>query len=133
MQSICINSKEVAGMNREGDRVKSGIAAIIILAVSISIAQAQEQQVEEQKETNQLLVPDDLTVQEREQSQPGEGDGGLRYEEVRIGGRLERVTVKHEIGITEIYQNRRDDELWSAGERELGDVQNVRQWKLGGW
>ena len=120
-------------MNREGERIKSGIAASIILAISIPIAQAQEQQVQEQTETNQLLLPDDLAIQKSDQAQSGEGDGGLRYEEVRIGGRLERVTVQHEIGITEIYQNRRDDELWSAGERELGDVQNVRQWKLGGW
>jgi hypothetical protein len=120
-------------MNRGGDKFKSGIAVLITLAVSIPVAHAQEQQAQEQTETNQLLIPDDLTIQESDQSQSGEGAAGLRYEEVRIGGRLERVTVRHEIGITEIYQNRRDDELWSAGERELGDVQNVRQWKLGGW
>ena len=120
-------------MNKEGGRIKSGIAASILLAIAIPVVQAQEQQAQEQVETNQLLVPDDLTIQKRDEAQPGGNVGGLQYEEVRIGGRLERVTVMHEIGITEIYQNRRDDELWSADERELGDVQNVRQWKLGGW
>jgi len=118
----------VADMKIEGEIFRSGAIASILLAFAIPIAQAQEQ-----LETNQLLVPEDLTIQTSDEAKPGENGNPPRYEEVRIGGRLERVTVRHQVGITEIYQNRRDDELWSADERELGDVQNVRQWKLSGW
>ena len=77
-----------------------------------------------QDEQQQLLIPEDLTVKENR---------NYELHELRIGGRLERVTVKWNNGVTEVYQNNRNDTVWSAEENELGDAQNVRQWRLGSW
>lgn len=49
------------------------------------------------------------------------------------GGRLERVTITWDNGITEVYHNKRADSLWASEETELGGAQNVRQWKLFNW
>ena len=58
---------------------------------------------------------------------------GIQYQEHRVGGRLERVTIIRENGFTEIYRNNRADTLWSAQENEIGEVPNMRQWILGTW
>ena len=71
-----------------------------------------------------FLFPEDLQVKPR---------GDLELQEYRVGGRLERVVVTRENGWTEIYQNRRHDTVWSGDETDLGEVQNVRQWRLGSW
>ena len=76
------------------------------------------------EEAQQLLIPEDLTVKENE---------NFELQELRVGGRLERVTVKWNNGVTEVYQNKRKNTVWSAEENELGDAQNVRQWRLGSW
>lgn len=55
------------------------------------------------------------------------------YQEHRIGGRLEQVTVIRENGFTEIYQNNRADTVWSAEENEIGEVPNMRQWVIRTW
>lgn len=54
-------------------------------------------------------------------------------QELRVGGRLERVTVTRRNGVTEIYQNHRADTVWVSEEAELGDIRNMRQWKIGSW
>jgi len=107
--------------------VVSAIAFMLILGIRPDIAflTAMAQEVQEtQKEEQQLLIPDDLTVKKNQD---------YELQELRIGGRLERVTVKWNNGVTEVYQNKRNDTVWSAEENELGDVQNVRQWRLGSW
>ena len=62
-----------------------------------------------------------------------EKNRGIQYQEQRVGGRLERVTVTRENGLTEIYRNNRADTLWSAQENEIGEVPNVRRWVIGTW
>ena len=62
-----------------------------------------------------------------------EKNRGIQYQEQRIGGRLERVTVTRKNGFTEIYRNNRADTLWSAQENEIGEVPNVRRWVIGTW
>ncbi len=63
--------------------------------------------------------------QEQERSVP--------YQEHRVGGRLERVIITHDNGLTEIYRNNRADTVWSAEENEIGEVPNMRQWVIGTW
>lgn len=58
---------------------------------------------------------------------------GFQYQEYRVGGRLERVTVTHKNGLTEIYRNNRADTVWSAQENEIGEVPNMRQWQIKTW
>ena len=65
-----------------------------------------------------------------QQNQAGQS---VRYQEHRVGGRLERVTITRENGFTEIYQNNRADTVWSAEENEIGEVPNMRQWVIGTW
>ena len=96
----------------------------IMLACLMPISQAQEESAAPLLTPQAILIPPDLTAGKNEKFQ---------VEEWRIGGRLERLTVRHKNGITEIYQNQRDDAIWFAHENELGEVQNVRQWRLGGW
>ena len=101
-----------------------GLMAVLCLS-SYTFAQ-------EQSGENKLLIPDglvdgisgDITIQQTSKYQ---------LEELRVGGRLERVTVRRNNGLTEIYQNQRNDAVWQSDEEGLGDVPNVRQWKLGGW
>ena len=56
-----------------------------------------------------------------------------QHREQRIGGRLERVTITRENGLTETYQNNRPDTIWSAQENELGETPNMRQWIIRTW
>ncbi len=58
---------------------------------------------------------------------------GVRYREHRIGGRLERVIITRENGVTELYRNNRADTIWAAQENELGEVPNMRQWIIRTW
>lgn len=54
--------------------------------------------------------------------------------EYRIGGMLDRITVDRDNGLYEVYRNNNlKSNLWNADETELGDTQNVRQWRLGTW
>ncbi|MYD75500.1 MAG: hypothetical protein F4244_02555 [Gammaproteobacteria bacterium] len=54
--------------------------------------------------------------------------------EYRIGGRLDRITVDRDNGLYEVYRNNDlKSNLWNADETELGDIQNVRQWRVGTW
>ncbi|MGI9318213.1 MAG: hypothetical protein ACR2QW_12860 [bacterium] len=54
-------------------------------------------------------------------------------EERRIGGRLERVTVRRKNGLDEVYENPNVDSMWITEDKELGEVQNVRRWTIGSW
>lgn len=99
--------------------IKSTVVKCIMLACFIPITQAQEESA-----TNSLLIPENLTIKQ---------SGKFQFEGLRIGGRLERLTVRHKNGMTEIYQNQRNDSIWFSEENELGEVQNVRQWRFGGW
>ena len=85
----------------------------------VSYAHAQE----DSNETG-LKVPEDLTISTTSKYQ---------LEELRISGRLERITVRRNGGLTEVYQNQRTDNVWQTEEDELGDEPNVRQWRLGSW
>lgn len=67
------------------------------------------------------------------ESQVKSNAAGTVIEEYRSGGRLERVTIERENGIEEVYNNERNDALWSGSENELGDGKNVRSWKVGSW
>lgn len=116
---------------------KKGVLMAIALGSVITVAGAQEQPSGESEQG--LLIPEDLTYNagSKDQgsgSQLADGERGLDfYEETRVGGRLERVTVKRDGGFTEFYKNNRHDELWSGPEDDLGEVQNQRQWKIGSW
>ena len=74
-------------------------------------------------------LPGDLVP---EQTPAGQNQS-VPYQEYRVGGRLERVTVTRENGFTEIYHNNRTDTVWSAQENELGEVPNMRQWVIRTW
>ena len=76
-----------------------------------------------------LKLPGDLIP---EQTPTGQNQS-VPYQEYRVGGRLERVTVPRENGFTEIYHNNRTDTVWSAQENELGEVPNMRQWVIRTW
>ena len=73
----------------------------------------------------ELKLPDDLAE--------SPSKTGIAYEEYRVGGRLERVTVTHKNGITEVYKNNRGDTLWNAQENEIGEIPNMREWVIGTW
>ncbi len=57
----------------------------------------------------------------------------IQYREHRVGGRLERATIIHKNGLTEVYQNNRADTIWNAQENEIGEVPNRRQWVIKAW
>lgn len=59
--------------------------------------------------------------------------GALTYSEYRVGGRIENVIVTHKNGWREIFHNNRDDTLWGAGEKQLGDAKNIGRWILRSW
>ncbi len=99
--------------------IRLGTAGLIATGLFMSVASAQET-----NETIPLLVPEELTIERR---------GEFEIEEYRVGGRLERLVVRRDDGVTEIYRNQRNDTLWSADEAEIGDVQNTRQWRISGW
>ena len=106
-----------------------------MLATAIAVALLTPLHAQETTESTEggLILPDDLTLNSESEDLTVIADGDYRREELRVGNRLDRVTVTWENGITEVYQNRRRDTLWTGEDNELGDVQNVRQWRLGGW
>ena len=112
-----------------------GVLLALMFGSVISVSAAQEQPPEDTEEG--LQIPEDLTYNTQDPrtgSQTTQGQRGfIFYEETRVGGRLERVTVKRDGGFTEFYKNNRKDELWSAPEDDLGEFQNQRQWKIGSW
>ena len=61
------------------------------------------------------------------------GDRKYYIEERRIGGRLERVTVRRKNGLDEVYENPEVDSMWVTEDKELGELQNVRRWTIGSW
>ena len=101
------------------------LAVFVSMTTAIIAQEASQQEASQQElEENQLLVPVDLTIKKNDKYQ---------RQELRIGGRLERVTVYWNNGVTEVYKNERNDTIWNASETELGEIQNVRQWRLGSW
>ncbi len=99
--------------------IKHGFAYLIAFAWAISAACAQDEPSE-----NKRLLPERLTIETNDKYQ---------IEETRIAGRLERLTVRRNNGFTEIYQNNSNHTIWASDESEVGDLQNLRQWRLGGW
>ena len=91
------------------------VAVLFQLAANFAFAQETE---------NELKLPDDLTIKEAKNYQ---------VQELRVGGRLERVTVRRNSGLTEVYQNQRADTIWVSEQSDLGDIPNVRQWRIGSW
>lgn len=97
------------------------------------------------QETEGLKLPEDIaaragqetTDQESEESSAGElslsDDRKYLIEERRVGGRLERVTVRRKNGLDEVYENPNVDSMWVTEDKELGEVQNVRRWTIGSW
>lgn len=104
--------------------IKSTLITSIMFACFISITYAAITHAQEESTAEPLLIPEDLTIKQ---------SGTWQIEELVVGGRLERLTVRHKNGVTEVYQNQRDDSIWFAEEKELGEPQNVRQWRLGSW
>ena len=110
--------------------LRGGIAGLFILAATAGI-HAQEtaettesQNAAETGDDQALKLPEDLAVTETEK---------YSMQEQRVGNRLDRVTVRWNNGITEVYQNERDDTIWFAEEENLGDQPNVRKWRIGSW
>ena len=99
--------------------IRFGTASLIAVGLLVSIASAQET-----NEATPSPLPEELTIDQK---------GEFVVEEYRVGGRLERLIVRRDDGVTEIYRNQRNDTLWAADEAEIGDVQNTRQWRIGGW
>lgn len=96
----------------------------LVLAAALAFAQ-QPLSADEQAQTpTGEENADDLATEEKD---------GIRYEEYRVGGRLEQIIVPRESGLVETYRNKRADTLWAAEENELGEVPNMRQWILGTW
>ncbi len=99
-------------------------AAFMLLAVSQSLAA---------DELTKEQVAAQVTLAEAAQEPAGDANHSVAYQEHRIGGRLERITITRQSGITEIYRNNRTDTVWSAQENEIGEVPNMRQWIIGTW
>lgn len=76
-----------------------------------------------------LVLPEDLAAQQSDAT----GADKFVVEEQRVGTRLERVTVYRDNGIQEVYENREVDSMLGAEEKELGEVPNMRRWKIGSW
>ena len=93
-----------------------GVAVFMLVQLPALAADEESQQ--------GLQLPDDLTM---------EKDRKFQYQEHRVGGRLESVTVTRKNGFNETYRNIRPDTIWAAEENEIGDVQNTRQWTIGTW
>ena len=99
------------------------------------------------QQTEGLELPDDIAARSA-LGQPGDssdsedaepdvksfnGDRKYYIEERRIGGRLERVTVRRKNGLDEVYENPEVDSMWVTEDKELGELQNVRRWTIGSW
>lgn len=105
-----------------GDKFAKQLAltlAAVLLMMSTAVPAAAQQ-------SQPLQLPADLEANEQQTH-------SVPYEEYRVGGRLERVTVTRENGTTEVYRNNRTDTVWNAQENEIGEVPNMRQWVIGTW
>ena len=120
---IVVRLNDVVMRMRKMKLTRFGTTGLIAMGLLASIASAQETS-QETSESTPLLVSEELTIDRR---------GEFVVEEYRVGGRLERLVVRRDDGVTEIYRNQRNDTLWAADEAGIGDVQNTRQWRIGGW
>ena len=115
-------------------RAAFGMVFVLVAAsFTLDVTADQSNSTVEQGETG-LKLPDDLAAQAENAETAAEGPPPkFEIEERRVGGRLERVTVKRANGIDEVYENKEIDSMFSKEENELGEVQNVRRWTLGTW
>ena len=100
------------------------IALSVMMMFSSSMALAQS---DSESDTNQyqgLQVPSDLKTQRL---------GNREIEELRIGGRLDRLTVRHDNGLTEVFENDQIGDLWLHEDDELGQKQKIRKWTITSW
>ena len=118
------------------NRMLKGVIAGMLVLAGVHGVSAQEA-TEDQQE---LKVPDDLTITTPDDLVLGAQEGltitttdKFQVQEQRVGNRLDRVTVRWNNGITEVYQNERQDTIWFAEEESLGDRPNVRKWRIGSW
>ena len=77
-----------------------------------------------------LKLPEDIAARE---AAAEASSRNIQIEESRIAGKLQRVTVRRQNGIDEIYENENVDSMWLSEEKELGDLPNVRRWTIGSW
>ena len=86
------------------------------------------------QDSDGLKLPEDIAARQGAgEDRTSTRDQDFYIEERRIGGRLERVTVRRQFGLDEVYENREVDSMWLSEENELGDVPNVRRWTIGSW
>ncbi len=118
-------------VNILGNIIKKRILSVVLSMVlamgfcSWVVAQETPEEIPEvESERQQLTHTEPVEVLKIEKYQ---------LHEERVGGRLERVTVNWNNGITEVYKNGRDDTIWHSEEDSLGDRSNVRQWRVGSW
>ena len=97
-------------------------AAILCFASQVALAQTSTDS--DTKEFQGLQVPSDLKTQRL---------GNREIEELRIGGRLDRLTVRHDNGLTEVFENDQIGDLWLHEDDELGQKQKVRKWTITSW
>jgi len=93
-------------------RIARRVAAVMA-TVMVTVAPAADQ-------PPGLQLPDDL--------QAAADKRGVQYHEQHIGGRLERVTITRDGGLSETYRNKRADTIWRAPANEIGERVNMRQW-----
>jgi hypothetical protein len=107
----------------------SPIVAISAMVISLWMAP-----VAWSDETTGLKLPEDIAARESgSDSESVKPVSKYSIEESRIGGRLERVTVRRSNGFDEVYENKEVDSMWATEEKELGEVPNMRRWTLGTW
>ena len=86
------------------------------------------------QETTGLKLPEDIAAKAGQNANDSDAlENGLQIEERRIGGRLERVTVRNANGLDEVFENIDIDSMWVTEDKELGQRQNVRRWTIGTW
>lgn len=74
-----------------------------------------------------LKLPEDLAAKAQTEAST------YTVEERRVGGRLDRVTIRRENGIDETYENTNVDSMWQTEDNELGQTQQMRRWTIGSW
>jgi len=118
-------AKKWVSVNPMMSRFSSVIALVMLFIPASGLAH----EVPKTGETEELLLEESSTSEQTEQES---SESIIIY--YRVGGRLDRVTVERPSGLPEVYQNNNSrNNLWNADESELGDLQNIRQWRLGSW
>jgi len=79
-------------------------------------------------DTEGLQLPADIAEKARTGPAPK-----YTIEERRINGRLDRITLRRDNGIDEVYDNTNANSLWQTEDEELGETQNLRRWTIGSW